>query len=129
MNKKLIIGISAAAVAAVIIGAAAALMTSSPPEKIDLSSTHTTEAATEPAKDTEPETPPAVTTAPETTAAAVENVTASLDTYTFGNISIQFPKVETASAIPSFRIPSTNRSVPMHYPSSQDMRQMKQRIL
>ncbi len=97
MNKKLIIGISAAAVAAVIIGAAAALMTSSPPEKIDLSSTHTTEAATEPAKDTEPETPPAVTTAPETTAAAVENVTASLDTYTFGNISIQFPKVDGIS--------------------------------
>ena len=42
MNKKLIIGVSAAAVAAVVIGAAAALMTSSTPEKIDLSTTHTT---------------------------------------------------------------------------------------
>ena len=96
MNKKLIIGVSAAAVAAVVIGAAAALMTSSTPEKIDLSTTHTTEAPSESAK--EPETTSAPeTTAPETTASSTASVTSSLETYTSGNISIQYPQVSGLS--------------------------------
>lgn len=96
MNKKLIIGVSAAAVAAVVIGAAAALMTSSTPEKIDLSTTNTTEAPSESAK--EPETTSAPeTTAPETTASSTASVTSSLETYTSGNISIQYPQVSGLS--------------------------------
>ncbi len=92
MNKKLIIGVSAAAVAAVVIGAAAALMTSSTPEKIDLSTTHTTEAPSESAKVPEATTEPE-TTAPETTASSTASVTSSMETYTSGNISIEYPKV------------------------------------
>ena len=89
-------GVSAAAVAAVVIGAAAALMTSSTPEKIDLSTTHTTEAPSESAK--EPETTSAPeTTAPETTASSTASVTSSLETYTSGNISIQYPQVSGLS--------------------------------
>lgn len=94
MNKKLIIGVSAAAVVAVAIGATVALMTSSTPEKIDLSSTHTTAAPTE-APETQPETLPE--TEPETTSAAsqedVVGITADTDTYSSGNVSIQFPVV------------------------------------
>lgn len=96
MNKKLIIGISAAVVA-VVIGAAAALMTSTTPEKIDLSSTHTTEAPTESAE-AETETEAAITTEAETTEAAEEtgsaaSVSTSIETYTSGEISIEYPKV------------------------------------
>lgn len=100
MNKKLIIGISAA-VAAVVIGAAAALMTSTTPEKIDLSSTHTTQAPTE-SQETEAETEAVVTTAAaETSAADSEespvSVAASIKTYTSGNISIEYPEVQGLS--------------------------------
>ncbi len=100
MNKKVILGISAAAVVAVIAGAGTALMTSAPPEKIDLSSTHTTSAPSE-----EETLPPETTASPETTAPepssrteeTIVKVSASIETYTSGKVSIEYPQVEGLS--------------------------------
>lgn len=97
MNKKVILGISAAAVAAVIAGAGAALMTSAPPEKIDLSSTYTTPAPSEEETAPPETTTPPENTVPETTSQAEEDVSkisASIETYTLGKISIEYPQVE-----------------------------------
>ena len=102
MNKKLIIGISAA-VAAVIIGAAAALMTSTTPEKIDLSSTHTTEAPSESQETEAPTETEVATVAEEPSAeagdgeAAAASVTASIKTYSSGEISIEYPEIQGLS--------------------------------
>lgn len=92
-NKKVLIGAIAAAV--VIGGTAIGFILSRTPEKADLSSIHT-EAATEPVKETmapEPSTE-APTQSTETAPEAASNITASIETYTSGKISIQYPAVQ-----------------------------------
>ena len=93
-NKKIIIGAISAAV--VIGGVAIGFILSQTPEAADLSTIHT-QAATEAPKETLAES-----TAPETTkaneetpddAATASSVIADLETYTSGNISIQYPVV------------------------------------
>lgn len=92
-NKKILIGAIGAAV--VIGGVAIGLILSKTPEKADLSTIHT-EAATEAPK----ETLPATTQAPETEESteapegAASSVSASIETYTSGKVSIQYPAVE-----------------------------------
>ena len=92
-NRKIIIGAIAAAV--VVGGAAIGLILSRSPESADISTIHT-EAATETAPETMPSTEPA-TQAPEEVqpddAGTSSGVTASLETYTSGNVSIQYPAV------------------------------------
>lgn len=91
-NKKILIGAIGAAV--VIGGVAIGLILSRTPEKADLSTIHT-EAATEAPKETLPPT----TAAPETEESsegqedAASSVTADLETYTSGKVSIQYPVV------------------------------------
>ena len=92
-NKKILIGAIGAAV--VIGGIAIGLLLSKTPEKADLSTIHT-EAATEAPK----ETLPAATQAPETEETtegqedAASSVSASIETYTSGKVSIQYPAVD-----------------------------------
>ena len=92
-NKKILIGAIGAAV--VIGGVAIGLLLSKTPEKADLSTIHT-EAATEAPK----ETLPAATQAPETEETtegqedAASSVSASIETYTSGKVSIQYPAVD-----------------------------------
>ena len=92
-NKKILIGAIGAAV--VIGGIAIGLLLSKTPEKADLSTIHT-EAATEVPK----ETLPAATQAPETEETtegqedAASSVSASIETYTSGKVSIQYPAVD-----------------------------------
>lgn len=92
-NKKILIGAIGAAV--VVGGVAIGLILSKTPQKADLSTIHT-EAATEAPKET---LPPATTQAQteETTeeqGEAASSVTASIETYTSGNVSIQYPVVD-----------------------------------
>ena len=92
-NKKILIGAIGAAV--VIGGVAIGLLLSKTPEKADLSTIHT-EAAREAPK----ETLPAATQAPETEETtegqedAASSVSASIETYTSGKVSIQYPAVD-----------------------------------
>lgn len=92
-NKKILIGAIGAAV--VIGGVAIGLLLSKTPEKADLSTIHT-EVATEAPK----ETLPAATQAPETEETtegqedAASSVSASIETYTSGKVSIQYPAVD-----------------------------------
>lgn len=92
-NKKILIGAIGAAV--VIGGIAIGLLLSKTPEKADLSTIHT-EAAAEAPK----ETLPAATQAPETEETtegqedAASSVSASIETYTSGKVSIQYPAVD-----------------------------------
>ena len=92
-NKKILIGAIGAAV--VIGGIAIGHLLSKTPEKADLSTIHT-EAATEAPK----ETLPAATQAPETEETtegqedAASSVSASIETYTSGKVSIQYPAVD-----------------------------------
>ena len=92
-NKKILIGAIGAAV--VIGGIAIGLLLSKTPEKADLSTIHT-EAATEAPK----ETLPAATQTPETEETtegqedAASSVSASIETYTSGKVSIQYPAVD-----------------------------------
>ena len=92
-NKKILIGAIGAAV--VIGGIAIGLLLSKTPEKADLSTIHT-EAATEAPK----ETLPAATQATETEETtegqedAASSVSASIETYTSGKVSIQYPAVD-----------------------------------
>ncbi|WP_027641617.1 hypothetical protein [Enterocloster clostridioformis] len=92
-NKKILIGAIGAAV--VIGGVAIGLILSKTPEKADLSTIHT-QAATEAPK----ESLPATTQAPETDETteaqegAASSVSASIETYTSGKISIQYPAVD-----------------------------------
>ncbi|WP_320948796.1 hypothetical protein [Enterocloster bolteae] len=92
-NKKILIGAIGAAV--VIGGVAIGLLLSKTPEKADLSTIHT-EAATEAPK----ETLSAATQAPETEETtegqedAASSVSASIETYTSGKVSIQYPAVD-----------------------------------
>lgn len=91
-NKKLLIGAIGAAV--VVGGAAIGLILSQTPEKADLSTIHT-----EAAIDAEPETmapsTEATTEAPTTpdNAGTASSVTADIETYTSGNVSIQYPVI------------------------------------
>lgn len=92
-NKKILIGSIGAAV--VIGGVAIGLLLSKTPEKADLSTIHT-EAATEAPK----ETLPPSTEAPRTEETVQEqegassSVTAGLQTYTSGKVSIQYPVLD-----------------------------------
>ena len=92
-NKKILIGAIGAAV--VIGGVAIGLLLSKTPEKADLSTIHT-EAPTE----APTETLPPATQAPETEESqenqegAVSSVSASIETYTSGKVTIQYPVVD-----------------------------------
>ncbi|MCC8028143.1 MAG: hypothetical protein LIP16_22895 [Clostridium sp.] len=92
-NKKILIGAIGAAV--VIGGAAIGLILSRTPEKADLSTIHT-EAATE----EEPETMAPSAKAPTEAAPAPDkaetaaSVTAGIETYTSGKVSIQYPVID-----------------------------------
>ena len=92
-NKKILIGAIGAAV--VIGGIAIGLLLSKTPEKADLSTIHT-EAPTE----APTETLPPATQAPETEESqenqegAVSSVSASIETYTSGKVTIQYPVVD-----------------------------------
>lgn len=89
-NKKILIGAISAAV--VIGGVAIGLILSQTPEKADLSTIHT-EAATESPKETLPPTTeaPTETVAPTDSGDAASSVTANIETYTSGKVSIQYP--------------------------------------
>lgn len=90
-NKKILIGAIGAAV--VIGGVAIGLLLSKTPEKADLSTIHT-EAATESPKETLPPTTEAETeTAAPTENGNTSSVTAEIETYTSGKVSIQYPAV------------------------------------
>lgn len=91
-NKKILIGAVSAAV--VIGGTAIGLVLSQTPEKADLSTIHTEASA-----EAEPETMAPTTeaaseaaTAPEHTGTA-SSIAADIETYTSGNISIQYPVI------------------------------------
>ncbi len=92
-NKKILIGAIGAAV--VIGGVAIGLLLSKTPEKADLSTIHT-EAPTE----APTETLPPATQAPETEESqenqegAVSSVSASIESYTSGKVTIQYPVVD-----------------------------------
>ena len=92
-NKKILIGAIGAAV--VIGGVAIGLLLSKTPEKADLSTIHT-EAPTE----APTETLPPATQVPETEESqenqegAVSSVSASIETYTSGKVTIQYPVVD-----------------------------------
>lgn len=88
-NRKIIIGVISAAV--IIGGGAIGCILSRTPEPADLSTIHT-QASTEAPKETMPETTAPETTAAQTTAAST-NVTADIETYTSGKVSIQYPVV------------------------------------
>ena len=92
-NKKILIGAIGAAV--VIGGVAIGLILSKTPEKADLSTIHT-EAATEAPKETLPATTQAQETeeTAESQESAASSVSASIETYTSGKISIQYPAVD-----------------------------------
>ena len=92
-NKKILIGAIGAAV--VIGGVAIGLILSKTPEKADLSTIHT-EAATEAPKETLPATTQAQVTeeTAESQESAASSVSASIETYTSGKISIQYPAVD-----------------------------------
>lgn len=92
-NKKILIGAIGAAV--VIGGVAIGLILSKTPEKADLSTIHT-EAATEAPKETLPATTRAQETeeTAESQESAASSVSASIETYTSGKISIQYPAVD-----------------------------------
>ena len=92
-NKKILIGAIGAAV--VIGGIAIGLLLSKTPEKADLSTIHT-EAATEAPKETLPATTQAQETeeTAESQESAASSVSASIETYTSGKISIQYPAVD-----------------------------------
>ena len=92
-NKKILIGAIGAAV--VIGGVAIGLLLSKTPEKADLSTIHT-EAATEAPKETLPATTQAQETeeTAESQESAASSVSASIETYTSGKISIQYPAVD-----------------------------------
>lgn len=91
-NKKILIGAISAAV--VIGGVAIGLILSQTPDKADLSTIHT-EAATERPKETLPPTTQAETeTAPSSGRTdSVSGVSADIETYTSGKVSIQYPVV------------------------------------
>lgn len=90
-NRKILIGAISAAV--IIGGGAIGYILSQTPEPADLSTIYT-QASTETPKETMPETTAPETTAAETTASSVStNVTADIETYTSGKISIQYPVV------------------------------------
>ena len=92
-NKKILIGAIGAAV--VIGGVAIGLILSKTPEKADLSTIHT-EAATEAPKETLPATSQAQETeeTAESQESAASSVSASIETYTSGKVSIQYPAVD-----------------------------------
>ena len=92
-NKKILIGAIGAAV--VIGGVAIGLILSKTPEKADLSTIHT-EAATEAPKETLPATTQAQETeeTAESQESAASSVSASIETYTSGKVSIQYPAVD-----------------------------------
>ena len=92
-NKKILIGAIGAAV--VIGGVAIGLILSKTPEKADLSTIHT-EAATEAPKETLPATTQAQETeeTAESQEGAASSVSASIETYTSGKVSIQYPAVD-----------------------------------
>ena len=92
-NKKILIGAIGAAV--VIGGVAIGLILSKTPEKADLSTIHT-EAATGAPKETLPATTQAQETeeTAESQESAASSVSASIETYTSGKISIQYPAVD-----------------------------------
>lgn len=91
-NRKILIGTIAAAV--VIGGVAIGLILSQTPEKADLSTIHT-----QAAEETTAQTLPATEEAPKESESTPENagtsssVTADLETYTSGKVSIQYPVV------------------------------------
>lgn len=91
-NKKILIGSIGALVVAG--GVAIGLILSKTPEKADLSTIHT-EAATKAPRETlpPPSTEAPTTQAPEETKENASSVSVSLDTYTSGKISIQYPVV------------------------------------
>lgn len=95
-NKKILIGAISAAV--VIGGAAIGLILNQTPEKADLSTIHT-EASTESQTETIPITTQAETeTVPPTeSSASAASVTADIETYTSGKVSIQYPAVDKMS--------------------------------
>ena len=92
-NKKILIGAIGAAV--VIGGVAIGLILSKTPEKADLSTIHTA-AATEAPKETLPATTQAQETeeTAESQEGAASSVSASIETYTSGKVSIQYPAVD-----------------------------------
>ena len=90
-NKKILIGAISAAV--VIGGVAIGLILSQTPEKADLSTIHT-EAASESPKETLPPVTEAETeTVAPTEDSKVSSVTADIETYKSGKVSIQYPVV------------------------------------
>lgn len=97
-TQKVLIGVAAAAV--VIGGVAIGLTLSKSPDKIDLSTIHT-EAANETMAPTAAPTAAPTTAAPAAeaektpdNAGTASGVTAALDTYTSGKVSIQYPVVD-----------------------------------
>lgn len=92
-NKKILIG--AIGTAVVIGGVAIGLILSKTPEKADLSTIHT-EAATKAPKETLPATTQAQETeeTAESQEGATSSVSASIETYTSGKVSIQYPAVD-----------------------------------
>lgn len=92
-NKKILIGAISAAV--VIGGAAIGLILNQAPEKADLSTIHTEAAAESLAESLPAETqPPTETVSPTESSAAAASVTADIETYTSGKVSIQYPVVD-----------------------------------
>lgn len=89
-NKKILIG--AISTAVVIGGVTIGFILSKSPEPADLSTIHT-QASAETEKETLPETSAPETTVPQKETEAVRRVTADLATYTYENISIQYPVV------------------------------------
>lgn len=92
-NKKILIGAIGAAV--VIGGVAIGLILSQTPKKADLSTIHT-EAATEAEPETMAPSTEASTEAPTTPdhAGTASSVTADIETYTSGKVSIQYPVID-----------------------------------
>lgn len=86
-SQKILIGVAAAAV--VIGGVAIGVTLSRTPDKIDVSTIHTQPSAETMPASAEPSEPQAA----ETTAPSTAGVSASVETYTSGKVSIQYPVV------------------------------------